>query len=219
LRSVVADRPKVLADVGGRPFVTYLLDQLAVVGIRRVVFCTGHLGAQIREMFGDAYGDLHVDYSHESIPLGTGGALRLALPLFDSDPVLVMNGDSYCHADLKAFLDWHTARGAQASLLLIEAPDTHRYGQVWTDEDGRVRRFAEKGDVGGPGWISAGVYAMSHCVIEAIPYEGASSLEHDVFPVWIGRGLYGYRSEGSFLDIGIPEAYAAAPSFFAPQWQ
>lgn len=219
LRAVVADRPKALADVGGRPFLAYILDQLTVAGIRRAVVCTGHLGAQVQEMFGDRYGDLYLVYSREPVPLGTAGALRLALPQFNSDPVLVMNGDSYCQADLKAFLDWHTVHGAQASLLLTEASDTHRYGQVWTDEDGLVRRFAEKGNGGGPGRVSAGVYALSHYFIQAIPTNRAMSLEHEVFPAWIGRGLYGYRGEGPFLDIGIPEAYAAAPAFFTMQWQ
>lgn len=215
LRSVVADRPKVLAEVGGRPFLAYLLDQLALAEVRYVVLCTGYLGAQVQELLHDTYRGMHVVYSQESAPLGTAGALRLALPLFNSDPVLVMNGDSHCRTDLKAFLDWHTARGAQASLLLAEVPDTHRYGQVWTDEDGLVRRFTEKGDGGGPGWVSAGIYALSHCFMQAIPGGGAISLEREVFPGWIGRGLCGYRNEGRFLDIGTPEGYAGAGSFLA----
>lgn len=219
LRSVVVDRPKVLADVGGRPFVTRLLDQLSRMGIRRSVFCAGYLGRQMEEMLGDTYGDLDLVYSHEPIPLGTAGALRLARPLFHSDPVLVMNGDSYCHANLQALLDWHVARNAQASLLLTEVPDTKRYGGVWTKKDGLVSRFTEKGHEGGPGWINAGIYALSHCFVEAIPCDRAISLEHDIFPAWIGRGLYGYRDAGPFLDIGIPEAYAEASSFFASKWQ
>lgn len=219
LRSVVVDRPKVLAEVKGRPFIAYLLDQLAAAGIDRVVLSTGYLGEQVQKLLCDTYRDLDLVYSQELVPLGTAGALRRALPLFNSDPVLVMNGDSYCHANLQALLDWHVARNAQASLLLTEVPDTHRYGQVWTDKDGLIRRFTEKSDEGGPGWISAGVYMLSHRVLEAIPEGRTVSLEQEVFPVWIGRGLYGYRGEGSFLDIGTPEAYAVAPSFFAMEWQ
>lgn len=219
LRSVVADRPKVLAEVIGRPFLAYLLDQLTVAGIRCVVVCTGHLGAQVQEMFGDAYGDLRVVYSHEPVPLGTAGALRLALPLLRSDPVLIMNGDSHCQIDLSALWTWHQERAAEASVLLARVPNTRRYGRVLVDANGRVCSFTEKGADGGPGWINAGVYVLSHCLLQTIPGDRAISLEYEVFPAWIGRGLYGYRGEGPLLDIGTPEAYAAAPSFFAPQWQ
>ena len=55
LRSVVADRPKVMAEVGGRPFLSYLLDQLGEAGVRRVVLCTGHRAEQVRAVFGDSY--------------------------------------------------------------------------------------------------------------------------------------------------------------------
>ena len=78
LRSVVDDRPKVLAPVAGRPFLSYLLDQVGAAGIRRVVLCTGYLGDQIRTVFGDTYEEIDLVYSHETEPLGTGGALRLA---------------------------------------------------------------------------------------------------------------------------------------------
>ena len=96
LRSVVKDRPKVLAEIRGVPFLTYLLDQLAAAGVRDVVLCTGYMGEQVRSAFGDSYGGMCLSYSQESSPLGTAGALRLALPLFKSSSVLVMNGDSFC---------------------------------------------------------------------------------------------------------------------------
>ena len=217
LRPVVADRPKVLVEIRGRPFLAYLLDQLAGTGVRYVVLCTGYLGEQVEAEFGDAYGSLCLVYSQESSPLGTAGALRLALPLFKSDPVLVMNGDSFCQANLRGFWAWHCARGAEATLLLTEVPDTKRYGRVDVDADGLVLRFDEKNDKGGPGWINAGIYLLNHRLLPTTPANGAVSLERDMFPAWIGRGLYGYRSEGRFLDIGTPEAYAVAEQFFAPE--
>ncbi len=85
LRSVVADRPKVIAEVGGRPFLSYLLDQLGTAGIEYVVLCTGHLGQQVRAIFGDSYATMKLVYSHEEAPMGTGGALPLATPLLKSE--------------------------------------------------------------------------------------------------------------------------------------
>ena len=214
LRSVVADRPKVLAEIRGRPFLAYLLDQLAGAGVRYVVLCTGYLGEQVQAVFGDSYGSLRLVYSQESSPLGTAGALRLALPLFKSETVLVMNGDSFCEANLSAFWAWHCGRAAESTLLLTEVPDAKRYGRVNVDADGLVLRFDEKGDKSGPGWINAGIYLLNHRLLLTIPANRTVSLEREEFPSWIGRGLYGYRSGGRFLDIGTPEAYTMAEWFF-----
>jgi len=217
LRPVVAEVPKVLAEVRGRPFLAYLLDQLAAAGVRYVVLCTGYLREQVQATFGDSYSSLRLAYSREPSPLGTAGALRLALPLFKSDPVLVMNGDSFCKADLRDFWAWHQARGANATVLLTKVSDTSRYGRVHVNTDGLVLSFDEKNNKGGSGWINAGIYLLSYRLLLTIPRNGAVSLEREVFPAWICRELYSYRSEGRFLDIGTPEAYALAEQFFAAE--
>lgn len=214
LRSVVADRPKVLTEVRGRPFLTYLLDQLAAAGVGYVVLCTGYLGEQVQAVFGGSYGSLRLVYSQESSPLGTAGALRLALPLFKSDSVLVMNGDSFCEANLKAFWTWHCVRDSDATLLLTKVSDARRHGRVQVGENGLVSRFVEKDEKGGAGWINAGIYLLTRSLLLTIPASRAVSLEQEVFPAWTDRGLYGCRSKGRFLDIGTPEAYGAAEQFF-----
>jgi histidinol-phosphate phosphatase family protein len=215
LRPVVADRPKVLAEIRGRPFLAYLLDQLAAAGLRSVVLCTGYRGDQISRTFGESYGPLRLAYSHEQQPLGTGGALRLALPHFMSDPVLVMNGDSFCATDLKAFWDWHRHRRGTASIMLTRVKRSERYGGVKIDADGRIVEFAEKKQGAGPGWINAGVYFLSQGFLRSIAEATNISLEHDVFPRWTRDGLYGYSVQSRFLDIGTPEDFAVAEDFFA----
>ena len=217
LRSVVTDRPKVLVPVQGKPFITYLLDQLAKVGIEDVILCTGYLGEQVKAALGNTYGSLRLVYSQEKELLGTGGALRLALPLIKTDPVLIMNGDSYCEADLQVFCRQHQATHADVSLLLVPLPDTRRYGCVEVKENGCILRFKEKGQSTSAGWINAGIYLLSRVFLHTIPAGQAISLEKEVFPAWIGRGLYGFPSSGSggrFLDIGTPEDYAIAEEFF-----
>jgi D-glycero-alpha-D-manno-heptose 1-phosphate guanylyltransferase len=215
LRPAVAGCPKTLADIGGRPFLTYLFDQLIAAGVRDVVLCTGYLGDQIPMIFGQSYGTLRLNYSQESIPLGTAGALRLALPLFKSKVVLVMNGDSYCEANLKEFWVWHGRWHANATLLLTKVSDAQRFGRVLLGADGTVTDFQEKGSGNGRGWINAGIYLLNRHLLTEIPANRAVSLEREVFPAWIGRGLYGFQSEARFVDIGTPEAYASAQSFFA----
>ena len=215
LRPVVADRPKVLAAVGGRPFLTYLLDQLASAGIAQVVLCTGYLGEQVRATLGEVYGLLRLVYSQESSPLGTAGALRLALPFFPSDSVLVMNGDSFCPVDLRAFWEWHGAQGAEATLLVVQAPDTSFFGWVQLDARGRVLAFKEKEKSPTPElrMINAGIYLIERRFLKMIPPGRTVSLERDFFPAHLGRKLYGYQCQASFIDIGTPETYVEAEKF------
>ncbi|MFQ6009493.1 MAG: nucleotidyltransferase family protein [Candidatus Zixiibacteriota bacterium] len=214
LRTVLADRPKVLGKVGGRPFLTYLLDQLAAAGLKRVVLCTGYLGDQVRKVFGESYGPLQLVYSQERAPLGTGGALGKALPLLESDSVLIMNGDSYCDVNLQDFLVYHDAKNAGATIVLVEVSDSSRFGGVTMDGDGAIVSFEEKNDSGGLGAINAGIYLVKRPLIETISKQGAVSLEREIFPAWVGKRFYGYRCRCRFLDIGTPESYVLADKFF-----
>ena len=214
LRSVVSDRPKPMAQVNGRPFLEFIVRTLQRSGVRRVVMCIGHLGEVIRRHFGYGGGwGLEIVYSEDD-GLGTGGALRKTLPLLNADPVLVLNGDSYCEVNLEALLTWHLARKARGSLVLTQAQRTGRYGRVSRDADGIITQFEEKIDSDLPGWINAGTYLLAREIVAAIPPDGAFSLERDVFAKLVGQGLFGYPSSGRFLDIGTPESYKRAAQFF-----
>lgn len=215
LRPVVNDRPKALAEVRGRPFLSFVLDQLAAAGIKKAVLCTGFLGEQVHAAFGSMYADLALAYSQEDSPMDTAGALRLAAPLVESDEALVMNGDSYCEADFRAFKAWSDSRESEAALLINRVSDGSRYGQVEANEDGVVLSFREKGANAGPGWINSGIYLLSRRLILEIPQARPVSMEREVLPSLIAqRKLHAYRNQGRFLDIGTPEAYAAADDFF-----
>ena len=217
LRCVVSSNPKVLAEVGGRPFLSYLLEQLASASVRDAVLCTGYLGEQIEAEFGNSFGNMHLIYSREKSPLGTAGSIKLALPLLKSNPVLIMNGDSYCEVDIQNFYQRHIRQKADASLLLTKVANTERFGQVDLDDDGAVVSFREKNQDRGSGWINAGLYLLGYRLLRTIPNDRAVSLEKEMFPKWIDQGLYGYRAQGRFLDIGTPESYRTAESFFAEE--
>jgi D-glycero-alpha-D-manno-heptose 1-phosphate guanylyltransferase len=212
LKPVLPHQPKVMAEFHGRPFLAYLLDQLVAAGVPKVVLCTGYRGVEIRTQLGHAYGSAPLTYSHEDEPLGTGGALRLAVPLLDSDPVLVMNGDSLIEADFKDYLAWFLGRPAAAALTLARVEDTARFGRVEVAGDDSITSFQEKG-VPGPGWINAGVYLLKKAVLELIPPRRFFSLEGDLLPTLVGQGLYGHKVAGRFIDIGTPESYAVAADF------
>ena len=215
LQSVVSDKPKVLAEVLERPFLAYLLEQLLSSGIRKVVLCCGYMAEKVQGCFGETYKSLHLLYSREDEPLGTGGALRLALPYFSSDTILVMNGDSYMDTDLVAYMDWFFRETRQAAIFLTNVPDTTRYGTVTIGENEKVTAFEEKGTSSGAGWINAGIYLMKKAFVASIPADRPYSLERELFPSLTGGELFGFCGEGRFIDIGTPESYAAAEDFFA----
>ena len=217
LQSVVSDRPKVLAEVRGKPFMVYLLEQLSSAGIRKAVICTGYMADKIEECFGDAYDSVGIVYSREDEPLGTGGALRLALPYLSSEIILVMNGDSYIDTDLSIYVDWFSEGERKAAVLLTWVDDTSRYGSVKINKNKIIASFEEKCENSGPGWINAGIYLLRKSLIASMPAGKFYSLERDFFPKLTGKGLYGFCTEGRFIDIGTLESYVAAEEFFAAE--
>jgi NDP-sugar pyrophosphorylase family protein len=215
LRPVLADRPKVLAPVGSRPVLTYLLDQLAAASVREVVLLTGHGADRVRAALGETYAGMRLVHSAEPAPLGTAGALRHALPHLASPTVLLLNGDSYCDADLAAFARFHRAHGGAASLVLARVADAARFGQVRVGAGGRVVRFEEKGQSREPGWVNAGIYLLDRALVAAVPPARPASLERDLLPGWVADGrVFGLRCGGRFLDVGTPQSYAQAERFF-----
>jgi D-glycero-alpha-D-manno-heptose 1-phosphate guanylyltransferase len=215
LRPVVADLPKPLAPVLGRPFLTHLLDSLAASGTERALLLVGHKAEQIRRALGNRYAGVSLDYCAEPQPLGTGGALRHALGRVSSPSVLLLNGDTFCEFDPVAFVRFHRRRRADVSLVLTKVDDAGRFGRVQTTFGGRAVAFDEKG-AGGPGWINAGAYLLERDLLREVPAGRPVSLERELLPAWVqSRDTFAYRRSGAFLDVGTPESYAAAPAFFA----
>jgi NDP-sugar pyrophosphorylase family protein len=215
LRSVLADRPKVLAPVGGKPFLTRVLDQLAAASFREGVLLTGYRADQVRDTLGESFADMRLIYAHEPLSLGTAGALRRALPMLTQQRVLLLNGDSYCGVGIETFREWHSRQSAGASLVMVRVPDVARFGQVRRDKAGRIACFEEKGEASGPGWINAGVYLIEREMLAELSAKYPLSLERDVLPGWVARRLlFGMKCSRRFLDIGTPESYAEAETFF-----
>jgi D-glycero-alpha-D-manno-heptose 1-phosphate guanylyltransferase len=219
LRPAVADSAKVVAPVAGRPFLQFLLEQLRTAGVREVVLCTGYQAQQVERQIGLQFKDLQILYSTENDPLGTGGALRQAWQRVRDRAGagwLVMNGDSYCDIDLARFWREHERADLPATLAAVEVPDGARYGTVRWDSSGRVTEFEEK-QAGGARWINAGIYGFGSEFLDALAggsWSSPLSLERDVLPQWIPRGIHVFAQPARFIDIGTPDSYRAAQAFF-----
>jgi len=209
LQSVPGDVPKPLRPVNGRPFLSYLVEQVRAAGARRVILSLGYRP----EAFTDFAAREGLEMSVEKEALGTGGGLRNALPLLRAETLMAMNGDSYAAVDLGLLAALQRRRKARATMLLAEVEDASRYGRVEIDEDGSVLQFAEKGEAG-PGLINAGVYVLQKSVVAEIPEGRPVSLERETFPSLIGNRFFGEPGTFAFMDIGTPESYAASSEFF-----
>src|SRR5262249_35269405 len=153
----------------------------------------------------ETYGGMRLLYSVEPSPLGTAGAVRWAASLFRTETLLLLNGDSYCEADLADFGEFHAVGRSEASLVLARVTDVARFGQVIVGEGGRVVRFEEKGAASGPGWVNAGIYLLDRRLIDGLPRGMPASLERDLMPRLVARGqVAGCRCGGRFIDIGTP---------------
>jgi NDP-sugar pyrophosphorylase family protein len=218
LRSMVNDRPKVMAMVAGRPFVEWIVLSLQSAGIRHVVFCIGYLGEMIKEHFQDgADWGITIEYSCEQKLLGTGGALRKCLSHIHSDPVLVLNGDSYCQVNVPEYLQWHSSMPRAGSVVVVKTENPERFGSVQMESNGLVLGFKEKALVYDVSWINAGMYLLSQKLLGTIPPNKPISFERGVLPLWVSRGLWGFPSLGAFVDMGTPHGLSEAEEKFQSQ--
>jgi len=206
--------PKLLAPISGRPYLAYLLDWLQRFGAKRIVLGLGHQAQAVVDFLDRdkaATAGLEVVPAIEPRPLGTAGAIRFARRQLHSDPVLILNGDSFTDVDLCALVAHHRGAGAKATLLCVEVDDAGRYGRVDIDAKGRIRGFIEKdANFHGKSLISAGAYLFSAALLDEIAAGGAASLEREVFACAPPGSFAAFAGRFAFIDIGTPEALKAA---------
>lgn len=206
LGSIVADVPKPMLPVAGRPFLWWLLREVSRYGIDDVVLLTGHLSEVVEQALPELVAALPkpmtVRVSREPVRAGTGGALHHAAGLLQ-DRFLLLNGDSFFDCGLGTLLAAPPEPGVLGRLMLRAVPDLSRFGVVELD-GARVTAFRPQADRAGPGLINAGVYVLDRAILEHVRPQ--CSLEHDVLPHLAAAGrLRGLAGDGWFIDIGIPD--------------
>lgn len=208
LRSVVSNVPKPMAPIAGRPFLEIMLGLLIRKGFSRVILSVGFMAEKITNHFGERFLGAEISYSLEDLPLGTGGAVRLAMEKCEEDHVYVFNGDTYLdlEADSVERL-WYERR----SPIVVgrEVADTSRYGRLST-KDGKVIDFLEKG-VQERGLINAGCYVLKRRQLEEFPLYHPFSIETDYLTKAVTKSPFElFVTSGNFIDIGVPDDYARA---------
>ncbi len=209
LRPLTSTVPKPVVPLVDRPFIAYMLEWLRRHGVDDVVMSCGFLATSVRNVLGDgsAYG-LRLRFVEEPEPRGTGGALKFAESLLD-ERFLMLNGDVLCDLDLTAQIAQHERTGATGTLALVPVEDPSAYGLVRLNDDASVRGFVEKPspDQIDTNLISAGAYVLERSIVRNIPPDRNVSIEREVWPLLVGKGLYGYAAQSYWLDIGTPARY------------
>jgi mannose-1-phosphate guanylyltransferase len=202
-----------MVPLANKPFVAYVLEHLKSNGIDDIIFSMGYLPEGIMEYFGDGSDiGMKLTYVIEDEPLGTAGAVRNVDEHIAGDDFLVLNGDILTDLDIRALIKHHQEKGAVGTITLTPVEDPTAYGLVRLNGDGEVQDFLEK-----PSWdeidtnlVNAGTYVLRHEVLDLIPRGVEYSFERGVFPKLVGNGLFGFRSNSYWMDIGTPEKYLQA---------
>jgi len=205
LRPVLVETPKILAPVGDKTFLDYLLHYVQSIGIDRFLFCTGHLGHMIKDYIQANHSELQALFIQEEEPLGTGGAIQNALPYCSENHVLVTNGDTLHICTLNRLWETHLDAEAVCTMQSAYVDDVTRYGTVSWNDHNQVISFHEKGQKGA-GWINAGTYLLDKEKFLKRKLPVHFSFENEFLPDLVSeKSLWITRQTGYFIDIGIPE--------------
>ena len=212
LRSVTGGLPKPMAPIRSRPFLEYVLDSLVAEQFDQAVLSIGYRGDVIESHFGCSYRSLRLTYHREIDPLGTGGALLQSLRHLTSEHIFVLNGDTFLQLRFHDMLAFHLRHNAAVSIAATSVEDSSRYGKLQIGRHEDLIAFTEKG-TDGPGVINAGAYLLRKDIFSGFDLPAVFSFETDFLQVHHHRfRTKVYRTQGEFIDIGIPEDYARAQS-------
>ncbi len=203
-----------MLTVAGIPVTEHQLMMAKAAGITEIVLATSYLSEVFTPYFGDGtQWGMSIKYAVEKEPLGTGGAIRNAAQLLETnESVVILNGDVLSSHNLSEQIRQHELHDADVTLHLTEVEDARAFGCVPTDQEGRVTAFLEKMENPVTKQINAGCYVFNPRVISSIPLDTVVSVERETFPQLVNSGakVYGYIENAYWLDIGTPKALLKA---------
>jgi len=215
LRPAVPDLPKCMAPVNGRPFLSYIIDYYTSQGIEKFIFALGYKHEVIIGWIKQQYPALNVEYAIEKEPLGTGGAIQLAVEKAREKDLLILNGDTIFKIDLPVLTSFHEDNASACTLALKPMKDFERYGVVEINEEGLITRFKEKKHYQ-EGLINGGAYLLNVGRFRQQKRPSVFSFEKDYLErCFTFMPMYGCVQEGYFIDIGIPEDFEKAQTDLA----
>jgi D-glycero-alpha-D-manno-heptose 1-phosphate guanylyltransferase len=210
LRDTVPNLPKCMALVADRPFLSFVIDALRMQGIEKFVFALGYKAEIIIEYLETAYPTLNYSSVIESEPLGTGGAIQLAIKKITSSNTLIVNGDTLFKINVKTIFQLHYQNNAECTLVLKKMQNFDRYGVVEINKADQIISFKEK-QFYKQGLINGGVYVLNKEKFLARSLPLKFSFEKDYLEKYCDeKKFFGSVQKGYFIDIGVPADYQQA---------
>lgn len=210
LQSVISEIPKPMAPIGDRPFLHYLLQWLEKNRITRVILSVGYKWEVIHDEFGDHFNQMELIYSVEDEPLGTGGAIALAMQKLKDEKFFIINGDTFFNVDLNELVQFHEKHQFAFSIILKPMYQFDRYGTVEINEKDEITGFLEK-EPKMKGLINGGIYFANRSIQNHFPKQAKFSFEKEFMEKSFNELPFGgLVLDNYFIDIGIPEDYSRA---------
>ena len=218
LQSVVSDVPKPMAPVGNKPFLEIILNYWINQGIQRFILSVGYKSEAIINYFGRSYKGSSIEYVVEEKPLGTGGGLLKAIDESEiNEQFLMINGDTFFAVDLIALEKFHHKKKSNWTLALFSSTDKKRYMQFNLTSTSQIYSI-KSGNNCKEFYSNGGIYLIKDesMITKNAPDNPCFSLETDIILNLAGRNLlYGFYSNGTFLDIGVPNDYKSSQSILS----
>lgn len=216
LKSIISDKPKPMADINGRPFISHLVNFWISEGHQSFILLTGYEHNQITDYFCKNQHDADIEFSVEKTPLGTGGALLKALNDFEINKrFILINGDTYFPLNTSLFINFHETKKSDLSIALFASKDTNRYKRICINNNCKVTNILPSDKTF---YVNGGTYIFDPRVIEYLKSNftaNFSSFENDILPeLFSNFNSHGFHSSSKFIDIGLPEDYNHAHKFF-----
>lgn len=215
LQSVVQDVPKCMAEVAGKPFLSYLLKYLSSQNFDHIILALGYKSEVVIEWIKGQMFQFKISYVIEPEPLGTGGAIKFAFEKVISNKAFVINGDTFFDINSNQLYDFQNKNNSDITIALKPMIEFDRYGSVQVDKQNRIIKFNEKRFCEN-GLINGGIYLIKKELFCRFDLPSKFSFEKDILENKIDDiAIYGDIQDSYFIDIGIPSDYAKANIDFA----
>jgi mannose-1-phosphate guanylyltransferase len=201
-------RPKPILPVLNKPCLRYLIESMASAGIEEVILACGYKSSQLADAIGDGSDlGIRIDYSYETEPLGTGGAMKQIENRLD-EVFVAANGDVFADILIAEQMNAHRSSGASVTISLTPVENPSEFGIARLDNDGRILEFKEKPkpEEVFSNLVNAGVYVVNRAVMADIPPGVFFDFSKDLIPILMARGerIQGFLLNGTWRDVGRP---------------
>jgi NDP-sugar pyrophosphorylase family protein len=214
LRPLTNEIPKPMVPIIDKPILQYIIELLRAYDFTEIALALNYKPEIIIDYFKDGAAlGVRLKYFVESAPLGTAGCVKNAAD-FLGDDFLVMSGDSFTDVDLGELKDFHFRKNALFSLICKRMENTSGFGVLRLSRDGQISDFIEKPEGSGAGLVNTGIYMINKRVLELVP-DGFYDFGKHLLPRLVGNGLFAYKTQRYWSDVGNLPSYYSTNRFVA----